>query len=153
MDWLGDHLWAAWLVLAVALGAAELVSLDLILLMMAAGALVAAVVALAGAPIILQVLLGAGASAAMLLLVRPSLIARLHNGPDLVSGHDRLVGQQAVVTEELSAVNPGRIKLAGEIWSACPYDESLTIAPGERVEVFAIRGATAYVHPVGELMP
>ena len=153
MDWLGDHLWAAWLVLAVGLGVAEMVSLDLILLMMAAGALVAAVVALAGAPIILQVLLGAGASAAMLLLVRPSLIARLHNGPDLVSGHNRLVGQQAVVTEELSAVNPGRIKLAGEIWSACPYDESLTIAPGEKVEVFAIRGATAYVHPVGELMP
>jgi len=153
VEWLGDHLWAAWLVLAVALGVAEMVSLDLILLMMAAGALVAAVVALAGAPIILQVLLGAGASAAMLLLVRPSLIARLHNGPDLVSGHNRLVGQQAVVTEELSAVNPGRIKLAGEIWSACPYDESLTIAPGEKVEVFAIRGATAYVHPVGELMP
>jgi membrane protein implicated in regulation of membrane protease activity len=153
VEWLGDHLWAAWLVLAVALGVAEMVSLDLILLMMAAGALVAAVVALAGAPIILQVLLGAGASAAMLLLVRPSLIARLHNGPDLVSGHNRLVGQQAVVTEELSAVNPGRIKLAGEIWSACPYDESLTIAPGAKVEVFAIRGATAYVHPVGELMP
>lgn len=153
MEWLGDHLWAAWLVLAVGLGVAEMVSLDLILLMMAAGALVAAVVALAGAPIILQVLVGAGASAAMLLLVRPSLIARLHNGPDLVSGHDKLVGQQAVVTEELSAVNPGRIKLAGEIWSACPYDESLTIAPGEKVEVFAIRGATAYVHPVGELMP
>ena len=153
MDWLGDHLWAAWLVLAVGLGVAEMVSLDLILLMMAAGALVAAVVALAGAPIILQVLLGAGASAAMLLLVRPSLIARLHNGPDLVSGHNRLVGQQAVVTQELSADTPGRIKIAGEIWSACPYDESLTIASGARVEVFAIRGATAYVHPVGELMP
>jgi membrane protein implicated in regulation of membrane protease activity len=120
---------------------------------MAVGALVAAVVAVAGAPLVLQVLLGAGASAAMLLLVRPSLIARLHNGPDLVSGHNRLVGQQAVVTEELSVHNPGRIKLAGEIWSACPYDESLTIAAGAQVEVFAIRGATAYVHPVGELMP
>ncbi len=153
MEWLGDHLWAAWLLLAVALGVAEMVSLDLILLMMAAGALVAAVVALAGAPIILQVLLGAGASAAMLMLVRPSLVARLHQGPDLVSGHNRLVGQQGVVTEELSAMNPGRVKLAGEIWSACPYDESLTIAPGSKVEVFAIRGATAYVHPVGELMP
>ena len=153
MEWLGDHLWAAWLLLAVALGVAEMVSHDLILLMMAVGALVAAVVALAGAPIVLQVLLGAGASAAMLLLVRPSLVARLHQGPDLVSGHNRLVGQQAVVTEELSADTPGRIKLAGEIWSARPYDESLTIAPGAKVEVFAIRGATAYVHPVGELMP
>ena len=58
MEWLGDHLWAAWLLLAVALGVAEMVSLDLILLMMAVGALVAAVVAIAGAPIVLQVLLG-----------------------------------------------------------------------------------------------
>ncbi len=153
MDWLGENLWAAWLVLAVGLGVAELVSLDLVLLMMAAGALVAAVVALAGAPIILQVLLAAGASTAMLMLVRPSLIARLHDGPTLVSGHNKLVGQQGLVTEELSAMNPGRVKIAGEIWSACPYDEGLTIPSGARVEVFAIRGATAYVHPVGELMP
>jgi membrane protein implicated in regulation of membrane protease activity len=153
VDWLGDNLWAAWLVLAVGLGVAELVSLDLILLMMAVGALVAALVALVGAPVILQVLLAAGASAAMLMLVRPSLIARLHNGPDLVSGHNKLVGQQGLVTEELSAMNPGRVKIAGEIWSACPYDEGLTIPPGARVEVFAIRGATAYVHPVGELLP
>ena len=153
MEWLGDHLWAAWLMLAVALGVAEMVSLDLILLMVAVGALVGAFVALVGAPLFLQVLLAAGASGAMLMLVRPSLVARLHNGPTLVSGHDRLVGQQGVVTEELSALNPGRVKLGGEIWSACPYDEGLTIPPGARVEVFAIRGATAYVHPVGELMP
>jgi membrane protein implicated in regulation of membrane protease activity len=153
VEWLGDHLWAAWLLLAVALGVAEMVSLDLILLMVAAGAVVGALVALAGAPFILQVLLAAGASGAMLMLVRPSLVARLHDGPTLVSGHDRLVGQQGVVTEELSALNPGRVKVGGEIWSACPYDEGLTIPPGATVEVFAIRGATAYVHPVGELMP
>ena len=153
MEWLGDHLWAAWLLLAVALGVAEMVSLDLILLMVAVGALVGGLVALAGAPFILQVLLAAGASGAMLMLVRPSLVARLHDGPTLVSGHDRLVGQQGVVTEELSALNPGRVKVGGEIWSACPYDEGLTIPPGATVEVFAIRGATAYVHPVGELMP
>ena len=153
MEWLGDHLWAVWLVLAVGLGVAELVSLDLILLMMAVGAIVGALVALVGAPFILQVLLAAGASAAMLLLVRPGLVSRLHNGPDLVSGHNRLVGQQGLVTQELSALNPGRVKIGGEIWSACPYDEGLTIPPGATVEVFAIRGATAYVHPVGELMP
>jgi membrane protein implicated in regulation of membrane protease activity len=153
VEWLGDHLWAAWLLLAVALGVAEMVSLDLILLMVAVGALVGGLVALAGAPFILQVLLAAGASGAMLMLVRPSLVARLHDGPTLVSGHDRLVGQQGVVTEELSALNPGRVKVGGEIWSACPYDEGLTIPPGATVEVFAIRGATAYVHPVGELMP
>ena len=41
----------------------------------------------------------------------------------------------------------------GEIWSAQPYDETLTIEPGETVEVFEIRGATAYVHPIPRLDP
>jgi membrane protein implicated in regulation of membrane protease activity len=152
VDWLGDHLWAAWLVLAVGLGVAEMVSLNLILVMVAVGAIVGALAALASFPFILQILLAAAGSAGMLALVRPNLIKKLHTGPDLVSGTKKLVGAQGVVTEELSAHHPGRVKLAGEIWSACPYDESLTIAPGATVEVFAIRGATAYVHPVGELM-
>ena len=153
MEWLGDHLWAAWLVLAVGLGVAEMVSLDLVLAMVAVGALVGALAALASFPLVLQVLLAAGSSAAMLALVRPNLVKKLHSGPDLRTGMSKLVGQRGVVTEQLSAHEPGRVKLAGEIWSACPYDESLTIAPGAMVEVFAIRGATAYVHPVGELMP
>jgi membrane protein implicated in regulation of membrane protease activity len=153
VEWLGEHLWAAWLVLAVALGVAEMVSLDLILIMIAVGAIVGALAAVASFPLVLQVLLAAGSSAAMLALVRPNLVSKLHSGPDLVTGMGKLVGQEGVVTEELSAHQPGRVRLAGEIWSARPYDESLTIAPGARVEVFAIRGATAYVHPVGELMP
>jgi membrane protein implicated in regulation of membrane protease activity len=153
VEWLGDHLAAAWLVLAVALGVAELVSLDLILIMVAVGAVVGALAALASFPVILQVLLAAGSSAAMLALVRPNLVKKLHQGPDLVTGTGKLVGQEGVVTEELSRHQPGRVKVAGEIWSACPYDESLTIPAGAKVEVFAIRGATAYVHPVGELMP
>jgi membrane protein implicated in regulation of membrane protease activity len=152
VEWLGDHLAAAWLVLAVALGVAELVSLDLILIMVAVGAIVGALAAFASFPFVLQVLLAAGSSAAMLALVRPNLVKKLHQGPDLVTGTGKLVGQQGVVTEELSIHHPGRVKVGGEIWSACPYDESLTIAPGATVEVFAIRGATAYVHPVGELM-
>jgi membrane protein implicated in regulation of membrane protease activity len=141
------------MVLAVALGAAEMVSLDLVLIMLAAGALVGTLAALASFPLVLQVLLAAGASAAMLALVRPNLIKKLHTGPDLVTGTNKLVGKQGVVTEELSTHQPGRVKLAGEIWSACPYDETTTIPAGATVEVFAIRGATAYVHPVGELMP
>jgi membrane protein implicated in regulation of membrane protease activity len=153
VEWLGDHLWAAWLVLAVALGVAEMVSLDLILIMIAVGAFVGALAAIVSLPFVLQILLAAGSSVAMLALVRPNLVQKLHQGPDLVTGMKKLVGQQGVVTEELTAHQPGRIRLAGEIWSACPYDDSLTIAPGEKVEVFAIRGATAYVHPVGELMP
>jgi membrane protein implicated in regulation of membrane protease activity len=153
VSWLGEHLWAVWIVLAAVLGMAEMVSLDLVLLMLAVGAVVGALAALVSFPVVLQVLLAGGGAAAMLSLVRPNLLRHLHGGPDLVTGMGKLVGQQGLVTEELSVHHPGRVKVGGEIWTAQPYDESLIIVPGQTVEVFAIRGATAFVHPIGELMP
>ena len=49
MDWLGDHLAGVFLGLAILLGIAEMFSLDLILLMLALGALVGMVAVLLGA--------------------------------------------------------------------------------------------------------
>ena len=151
MDWFRDHMWETWLALAILLGVAEMFSLDLILIMLAVGAVAGMVTAALDGGVVLQILVAAGASVAMLALVRPSMVKRLESGPELRLGHDKLVGQQGIVTEQVSAHEHGRIRLAGEIWSAAPYDEHLTIAPGETVEVFQIRGATAYVHPIPRL--
>lgn len=148
LDWLRTHVWAAWLGAAIVLGLAEMVSLDLVLIMLAGGALVGMVAALLGLPVAVQVVLAAGASVAALALVRPSMVRRLHSGPDLTLGHDKLLGHQGVVTETVSALQTGRVRLDGEIWSAQPYDHTLTLQPGQVVEVLEIRGATAYVHPV-----
>jgi membrane protein implicated in regulation of membrane protease activity len=101
--------------------------------------------------VIAQILVAGAASIAMLALVRPGLVAKLHQGPELRLGHSKLVGQRAVVTQRITGLAVGQIKLAGETWTAAPYDEHVTIEPGATVEVFEIRGATAYVHPVAEL--
>ena len=151
LDWLSEHAWAGWLGLATLLAAAELVSLDLILIMLAVGALAGMVSAALGASVVLQVLIASGASVAMLAVVRPSLVARLHSGPELRLGHGKLVGQQGTVTSRITGLQTGQVKLAGEIWTAAPYDEHDTIEPGAVVEVFEIRGATAYVHPIPTL--
>jgi len=151
MDWLSDHLAAVWLGVAILLGVAELASMDLILMMLAAGALVGMVVALVGAGFAVSAIAAAIASVACLALVRPQLVKRLHSGPELSLGHGKLVGQQGKVTERITGLEAGRIKIGGEIWSALPYDESLVIDPGSTVEVLQIRGATAYVHPVASI--
>ena len=75
---------------------------------------------------------------------------RLHSGPELTLGHDALVGRQGVAVSQITP-DGGRIKIGGELWSALPYDETMTIREGARVDVFRIKGATAYVHPVPEL--
>jgi len=153
MDWLQENAWAAWLGLTIVLGAAEMFSASLIMAMLAVGTTVGMLAALIGLPVAAQVIAAAGTSVATLALLRPNLVKRLNQGPELRLGHAKLVGRQALVVEEISALSPGRVKLSGEIWSAEPYDESLTIAPGETVEVFEIRGATAYVHPMPTLGP
>jgi membrane protein implicated in regulation of membrane protease activity len=148
MDWLGDHVAGVFLALAIALGIAEMFSLDLILLMLALGALAGAVAALLGAGFAVAAIAAAVASVACLAVVRPPLVKRLHSGPELSLGHGKLVGQQGLVTQRITGLESGRVKLAGEIWSAMPYDETLAIEPGATVEVLEIRGATAYVHPL-----
>ena len=153
MDWIREHLWETWLAVAIVLGVAELFSLDLVLIMLAVGALVGLVTASLDAPAVVQLLAAAGTSVAMLALVRPSLARRFHGGPELTLGHGKLVGSQGLVTETVTALAPGRVRLSGEIWTARPYDETLTIEAGETVEVLEIRGATALVHPVYRLEP
>lgn len=151
MEWFRDHAWETWLGLAVILGVAEMFSLDLVLAMLAAGALVGMTAAMLDLPVAVQILSAAAASLAALALARPSMVKRLHSGPELQLGHGKLVGQQGVVTEEISGLSVGRVKLAGEFWTATPFDETLTIPAGETVEVLEIRGATAVVYPVARL--
>lgn len=150
MDWFRDHMWETWMGLAILLGVAELLSLDLILLMLAAGALVGVVAALVGLPVAVQILGAVAASVAMLSAVRPSVVKRLHSGPNLVQGHDKLIGKTAVTISEVSA-DGGQVRVAGEVWSARPYDDDAVIESGARVDIFEIRGATAVVHKIPEL--
>lgn len=150
MDWLNAHAWQSWLALALVLGVTELFSLDLVLLMLAGGAVVGVVLAVLGLPGVLQVLGAAAAAVAMLTFVRPSVVRRLHAGPDLKHGFTGLVGQNGFAVQEISAQG-GQIKIAGEIWTARPYDERDVIPPGARVEVYRIQGATAYVASLPEL--
>ena len=153
MDWIRDHLWETWLGLSIVLGVVEMFSLDLIFAMLAAGAVVGMLAALIGLPVAVQILAALAASIAMLAIVRPAFVKRLHSGPELALGHGKLVGTRGLVTQEITGLTAGRIKVGGEVWSALPYDEHLKIEPGETVEILQIKGATAYVHPVGTLEP
>lgn len=153
MEWLSDNAWAAWLSVAAVLGVAEMFSLDLIFLMLAVGAMGGLVAGVLAAPVAVQVLVALGTSLATLTLLRPRLVGRLHGGPELSLGTSRLIGAQGVVTAQITATETGRVRLAGDVWSASPYDEHLVIEPGQTVEVLEIRGATAFVHPTGDPLP
>ncbi|MGO9220982.1 MAG: NfeD family protein [Streptosporangiaceae bacterium] len=138
--------WIVWLVLAAVLGVAEVMTTTLAFGLIAAGAVVAAVVGAAGLGLPVQLGSFAVAAAAGLVVVRPIAMRHIKQPPLLRTGTSALVGRSAKVVEEITD-DGGRVRIGGELWSARPYDESQVIPVGSTVDVFAIEGATALVHP------
>jgi len=138
--------WIIWLVLAAVLGVAEVMTTTLAFGLIAVGAVVAAVVGAAGAGLPFQLGAFALAAASGLIVVRPIAMRHVKQPPLLRTGTSALVGRSAKVVEEITD-DGGRVRIGGELWSARPYDESQVIPVGSTVDVFAIEGATALVHP------
>ncbi|MER5337509.1 NfeD family protein [Micromonospora sp. NPDC002717] len=136
-----------WIVLGVVLAVAEIFTTTLFLIMFAAGAFAAAGAAALGAPVGVQAIVFAGVSALTVLGVRPTL--RRHRRSALESGEqpfgvEAIEGSTALVLERIDA-GQGMVKIDGELWQARSYDASQVFAPGERVQVIQVRGATALV--------
>ncbi|WP_327427673.1 MULTISPECIES: NfeD family protein [unclassified Streptomyces] len=137
--------WVWWLVGAAGLGIPLVVTAMPEFGMLAVGAVAAAVVAGIGGDVVLQVLVFSAVSVALIAVVRP--IAARHNAqrPQLATGIEALKGKQAVVLERVDGSGGGRIKLAGEIWSARALDAGQVYEAGQEVDVVDIDGATAIV--------
>ncbi|MEU3507204.1 NfeD family protein [Streptomyces longwoodensis] len=136
--------WVWWLVGAAALGIPLVVTAMPEFGMLAVGAIAAAAAAGAGLGAVSQVLVFVVVSVALIAVVRP--IANRHRSqrPQLATGIDALRGKQAVVLERVDG-SGGRIKLAGEVWSARALDGDQSYEPGQQVDVVDIEGATAIV--------
>jgi membrane protein implicated in regulation of membrane protease activity len=139
-------LWIIWLIVAIALAAAEVVTTTLAFGLVAAGALAAAIAGALGASLPWQFAAFVLASLAGLVLVRPVVMRHLRRTQSLRSGTAALVGQTAYVLADITP-HSGRVRIGGEEWSARPYDELSVILAGSTVEVLQIKGAMALVHP------
>jgi membrane protein implicated in regulation of membrane protease activity len=136
--------WMTWILLAVILGAGEVMSLSLFLAPFAIGALLGALAELAGLGSVVALIVFLVSSGMLLGFVRPIARRHLHTPPQIRTGTAALVGQTAVVIERVDR-GSGAVKLEGEIWTARTYDEDEVIDAGRRVHVVEIRGATAFV--------
>jgi membrane protein implicated in regulation of membrane protease activity len=136
--------WVWWLVAAAALGIPLVMTALPEFAMFVVGALAAALVSALGGGVVLQVVVFATVSVALVAAVRPIAVRHRSTKPMLRTGVEALKGRQAMVLERVDA-HEGRIKLGGEIWSARSLDADQTFEVGQRVDVVDIEGATAIV--------
>ncbi|GHA81300.1 membrane protein [Streptomyces termitum] len=136
--------WVWWLIGAVGLGIPLVLTAMPEFGMFAVGAVAGAVTAALGFGVVAQVIVFVVVSVALIAVVRPIAARHRAADPALATGIDALKGRQARVVERVDAEG-GRIKLAGEIWSARALDATRTFEPGDEVDVVEIEGATAVV--------
>lgn len=137
--------WLWWVGIALLFIVVEMVSLGLVLMMFAGGALAAAVANAVGWPIWAQIIVFAVSSGLLVGALRPWLLRRLkHRMPLVETNAAAQVGRAAVVLSEVGPLG-GRIKLWGEVWSARAARDDAVFQPGVEVRVVRIDGATAVV--------
>jgi membrane protein implicated in regulation of membrane protease activity len=134
----------AWVVFAIALGIAEVLSVAFYAAFLAVGALVAALAAAVGFDVIVQAIVFLVFSLLGIGVVRPFLVrTRL---PRLTSGAPAMIGQSAVVVDPISGTHePGHVRIAGERWLAVSADGA-PIPQGATVYIAEIKGTTLVVH-------
>jgi len=137
--------WLWWIGLALVLGVIELLTVDLTFLMLAGGAAAGGLAGALGAPFWVQIIVAVIVAVLLLVLVRPMAVRRLKaSTPDAITNVAANVGRTAVVIADVTE-RSGRIKLAGEVWSARSAAPGQMFGVGTTVVVAKIDGATAVV--------
>ena len=137
--------WVWWMIAAGVLAVGEIATVSFFLGPIAVAAVLAAIVALAGAGLAAQwivFIVGLARLAAGAAADRAPAPAHAAADPHRHRRAGRLARRSC---SSGWTADGGQVKIGGEVWSARAYDEDDVFEPGARVEVMKIEGATALV--------
>ena len=128
IEYLSEHLWQMWAVIAVLCLILELTAGDFFILCFSIGAAFAAMSAAFGAGFYVQLAVFAVFTLVSLFLVRPFALRYLHrNDENRVSNADALLGRHGKVVETIEADGFGRVQIDGDVWKAVTKGETIPV--------------------------
>lgn len=145
MDFFQWHWWAG---LAIVLFILEIFVPGFFLLCLGIGCIGASATAAMGGGVAFQLASFSVFSLISIFTVRPLLMKRMWNAPDVKTNVDALVGQRGRVTQDFElGLRLGRVSAAGDDWRAeCVSDKALRV--GDLVDVVRVESNTLIVKPV-----
>ena len=136
-----------WVILAILLGVAEILTGGFFMLPFACGAVVAAIITLTGATLLWQ-LVGFAATTGAAFVVARIYLARHNASPTQPIAGNRLIDQTGIVTHAIDpTTGAGMVRVNRERWRADSGD-STSIPEGANVRVTAIVGTHVIVEPI-----
>ncbi len=135
-----------WLIVMIGFLAAEAMTVGLVGIWFAGGALVAVILSLLEVPPLIQIIVFFAVSICLLVFTRKIFVEKLKTGKENTNV-DALIGEVGQVVATIPAMEIGQVKLKGQVWSALADDQLLTIEEGTYVTVKAIEGVKLIVVP------
>ena len=135
-----------WLVVMIGFLIAEAVTVGLVGIWFAGGALVAVILSLFEVAPLMQIIVFFAVSICLLVFTRKIFVEKLNTGKENTNV-DALIGETGQVTMTINPMEVGQVKLKGQVWSALADDSLLTIEEGTYVTIKAIEGVKLIVIP------
>ena len=85
-------------------------------------------------------------SLVLLIFTRP-VVKKKINQKQIATNYERIIGQIAIVTKKITALDKGSVKINGMEWTAA-VKEDITLEKGSKCIIEEIAGVTAYVKSI-----
>lgn len=135
--------WTLVLVISVIV---EALTVDLVSIWFAVGAVIALIGEFLGLNETLQIIVFVIVSLVCIVISRP-LAKKYLRGNTVKTNLDRMIGKHCLVTETITADNKGEVKVMGNLWSATSLNNE-RIQIGEYAEVVSIEGSHVIVKKI-----
>lgn len=138
-----------WVIVAIVFGVIEALTMGLTTIWFCGGAVIAALVAMIGAPLGVQFALFFIVSIVLLYFTKPIVQRKLNVAVEKTNS-DALIGKIGFVTNTIQAFSTGQVKIEGKEWTAITENREIALDKGLKVMVRNIEGVKLVVAPVTE---
>lgn len=143
---LRDNLPWVWVAVTIICVVIESLTLSLTTIWFGISAFVMVFLAFTPLPFSAQLLIFVVLATVLLLFTRPVVKKKL-NQKKIATNYERVIGQIAVVTKKITALDKGSIKINGMEWTAA-VKGNITLEEGSKCIIEEIAGVTAYVKEI-----
>ena len=146
MTVIGNNLPWFWVAITVICVVIETMTLALTTIWFAISAFVMVFLAFTPIPFPIQIFIFVVIAMVLLIFTRPVVQKKLTK-KKIATNYERVIGQIAVVTKKITAIDKGAIKINGMEWTAA-VKEDITLEEGSKCVIEEIAGVTAYVKQI-----
>lgn len=143
---LGENLPWVWVAVTVICIVVETLTLSLTTIWFGISAFVMVFLAFTPIPFVAQLFIFVVVALILLIFTRPILKQKL-NKNKIATNYERIIGQIALVTKKIDAINKGSIKINGMEWTAA-VNEDIILDEGSKCVIEKIEGVTAFVKKI-----